>query len=664
MFWSYLFQITIILINQFLSHVFLFVLLSFSAVAQKAQLEMEIDSVLNQEYENDSIRTASYMRFVAERRYSQPSKKLINEAFAIANRIDNDALLAICYMHYGNYFIFNSQLDSAEFFLEEGMKIPILKKRPFVEISFFTAKGGINNRKGAYDKAIEYYLSASDILDRYDEKELEKDSPKYRRFHGQSGSIRNALANLYQDIGEYDLALTNYELSANHFKQFGGVYEAGVILANKGALLLKMNKLDEALEAQLNGRALKVESGLSSKSVATSDLNIGMIYAAQEKYDEALKKFDEAAVVFEEGGYLFEQCYVYTEKGLVYLAREDWERAKDFCLKGKVIAEKQQEVDYYAKSCDCLYKVYKKLDQPKEALAYFEIVNEINDSIFNEKQVRNITRLEMQYEFEKEQALQAEADRERKRINSIITASLIALLSLISIIAIVTYRNFKNKQKAETLLSAQNVTISKTLNEKETLLKEIHHRVKNNLQVISSLLNIQSRHIEDPKAIEAIQEGRNRVKSMALIHQNLYQDDDLVGVNSKDYIEKLIRSLVTNYKIDQSKLNVVTEIDDVSLDVDVMIPIGLVLNELISNALKYAFVETQEGEILVKFKESKDLIFLLVSDSGIGLPSDFNVAESKSLGFKLIKSFSNKLKADLKISGEGGTTVALTIPKT
>lgn len=208
----------------------------------------------------------------------------------------------------------------------------------------------------------------------------------------------------------------------------------------------------------------------------------------------------------------------------------------------------------------------------------------------------------------------------------------------------------------------KNEQISKALGDKQFLLKEIHHRVKNNLQVISSLLSLQSRQLEDPKAREAIQSGRNRVKSMVLIHQKLYQDEDLVGVDVVEYIEKLTRSLVESYKIRDTEIKIYTEVDEIKLDVDTIIPIGLILNELISNALKYAFEEDKEGTINVSLKKKEHCITLKVSDDGQGLPETFSIENSKSLGYRLIRAFAEKLKATLTVEHPpAGTTVSMLI---
>jgi len=184
------------------------------------------------------------------------------------------------------------------------------------------------------------------------------------------------------------------------------------------------------------------------------------------------------------------------------------------------------------------------------------------------------------------------------------------------------------------------------------------------LQVVSSLLNLQSRNITDATALAAITEGKNRVKSMALIHQNLYRDDNLMGVDVKEYIEKLTLSLFSSYQIAPNAVSLKTDIDQLQLDVDTVVPLGLILNELISNALKYAFEENTFGGVVeIKLKQENDKLLLEVNDNGKGLPSGWNYEQLSSMGYQLIRSFVQKMKAELFITGSDGTKVKMLISK-
>lgn len=209
----------------------------------------------------------------------------------------------------------------------------------------------------------------------------------------------------------------------------------------------------------------------------------------------------------------------------------------------------------------------------------------------------------------------------------------------------------------------KNRIIRKQADEMEVLNREIHHRVKNNLQVISSLLDIQSQTLKDEEAAEVIRESRQRVQSMAFIHQNLYQSNAVQEIGLNNYINTLADHLFQSYNIRKDKIRFTTDIDKISLHSDTVIPLGMILNELISNSLKYAFKDIEEGEIKVAMKQQQNELFLQVRDNGRGLPPGFDISKLQSFGFKVIRAFAQKLKAKLHIDGSHGTNVELVISK-
>ena len=230
---------------------------------------------------------------------------------------------------------------------------------------------------------------------------------------------------------------------------------------------------------------------------------------------------------------------------------------------------------------------------------------------------------------------------------------------LFFLLATILYYLFRLKQKSSAALRQKNQAIRSSLAEKEILLKEIHHRVKNNLQTISSLLSLQARYVADPKALDAIREGQNRVHSMALIHQRLYQNKDLRNISAANYICQLSAYLFETYNIDSEKIKLCSEIDQIELDIDTIIPLGLILNELITNALKHAFPGKETGIINISLKRSdRSLVLLEVRDNGIGLNPRQNTFR-RSFGLMLVETFALKLNADLKFYAQSGTRVQL-----
>jgi PAS domain S-box-containing protein len=196
-----------------------------------------------------------------------------------------------------------------------------------------------------------------------------------------------------------------------------------------------------------------------------------------------------------------------------------------------------------------------------------------------------------------------------------------------------------------------------SLREKETLLKEIHHRVKNNLQVISSLLSLQSRHIPDPRSSAMLQESQDRVYSIALVHEKLYQTNNLESISFREYLDALIPHLAETWTGSRSKVTVEVEPDDISLPIDISIPCGLIINELVTNALKHAFPNGDKGLILVSVKQNDDHLTISVKDNGIGMPKGIDVHKPGSLGLELITTLARQLHAQLAVSSSNGTMI-------
>jgi PAS domain S-box-containing protein len=204
--------------------------------------------------------------------------------------------------------------------------------------------------------------------------------------------------------------------------------------------------------------------------------------------------------------------------------------------------------------------------------------------------------------------------------------------------------------------------IKASLEEKEVLLKEIHHRVKNNLQVISSLLYLQSKSIKDKAALQMFQESQNRVRSMAFIHERLYQSQDLARVDFAEYVRSLTNYLFRSYGVSTDVIQLKINMDDVPLSIDTAIPCGLIVNELVSNSLKYAFPDGKGGEIRIELGSDGDNRFaLMVSDDGVGLPEDVDFRKTESLGLQLVNNLSvAQLEGAIDLDRSGGTTFRIT----
>lgn len=214
-------------------------------------------------------------------------------------------------------------------------------------------------------------------------------------------------------------------------------------------------------------------------------------------------------------------------------------------------------------------------------------------------------------------------------------------------------------------LSASNASLTALLGEKDVLLKEIHHRVKNNLQTISSLLNLQAGNIKDAEARQLFMDTRFRVRSMALIHEKLYQSHDLARIDFADYLKTLTSGLAGSFSGVAASVRISVEVEDIMLAVDSAVPCGLIVNELVTNCFKYAFAGGRSGEISVRMARAEGARFRLsVADDGVGFPKGVNFRETESLGMQLVTTLTDQLDGDVQMTNGAGTKFEITFPET
>ncbi|MBN3582789.1 tetratricopeptide repeat protein [Algoriphagus aestuarii] len=391
---------------------------------------------------------------------------------------------------------------------------------------------------------------------------------------------------------------------------------------------------------------------------------IGKIYFSQGQYRNAISEYQSALSNLTNLDSR-EIASVYHNLGLSYSRVGDFSKADEYLNKAL-----NYRLDFGQKSS--LAPTYLALSESnrdrgnfKAAYDNFIQYKAYEDSIFNETKSKQIAELQTQYETEqKDQTiLKLEQQSEIQRLQTETQKSQIYLsLGGIIILVLVAFGFFYRsqlKQKTNTELALKNEEIAKQNSEKELLLKEIHHRVKNNLQIISSLLSMQSRGIKDLKVIDAMKESQSRVKTMALIHEKLYQYENLASIDMQAYIRQLSDFLTQTYGKNK-EIQVIIRSEEINLDIDTAVPLGLITNELLSNALKYAFEDSQKGTIEIDLKKfSANSYRLVVSDSGKGIDQDIDIEKSSSLGLRLVRTLTRQINGNLSISSQEGTTFSI-----
>lgn len=306
------------------------------------------------------------------------------------------------------------------------------------------------------------------------------------------------------------------------------------------------------------------------------------------------------------------------------------------------------------------------------AIEHFRKYKLISDSLYNEAKSKQIEELNVKYEVEKkeqnltilqkENTLQQKSLRQEKITRNYILASVLLLLLIVGLL----YNRYQLKQRANSQLEAsrqkiekQNISLQHLVKEKEWLLKEIHHRVKNNLHTISGLLDAQASYLQNKEALTAITDSQHRVQAMSLLHQKLFNSESLSNVQMQEYIHELVGYLEHSFGTQQAvKFNV--DVDHLELGLSYALPIGLILNEAITNAIKYAFPGKQEGAVNVQLKrQAANHCLLLIADNGKGLPADFDPQQSNSMGMSLMQGLSDDINGVFSIHNNFGTEIKI-----
>lgn len=613
-----------------------------------------IDSLLNiaETSTVDTIRIKAYLDAVSYLMDGHPDRGIqyAKTALALARKSNDRMREGDCLKHIGICYDYKGDLDSCFYYVNQSIDVfaglgqteEHAMAIADIAIAYYV--------RGNYEMALRYYFKSADLLKNVKSRHLAK--------------TLNNIGLLYKARKDYDNAIRYFKESVSIKEEHGD--EGGLVntYMNIGSMYQSKKQADSALLF-----AQKCFD-LAKKLNRTDD----MAGASGNKGEAlfALGRFEESEMAFKEGyrlaktsdchncmpGILHGLAELYVQKKQYSQALELLYTAVEMCRTGN---KTQQLTRLYNDLSDC----YRAMGDFRMALKYRDSLNELSDKVLNEENIRQINELSTVYETaEKEKKILAldleknssiaEALRRKEERNYFIIATL-----LVTALAVVAFRAYASNKKKKELLNRQNIVIEASLRDKEILLKEIHHRVKNNLQMVSSLLSLQTDYIKDEYALDAVKESRNRVHSMALIHQNLYQEDNLTGIAVDEYIGKLCDNLFQSYNIKPGRVNLVKEVEALTLDVDVVVPLGLIINELITNCLKYAFPGNREGMIKLILKEDNKQLRLFVYDNGIGfLKNPVNEVPS-TFGFKMIHAFVQKMKGQLNIYTEDGARVEI-----
>src|SRR5260221_1306195 len=354
-----------------------------------------------------------------------------------------------------------------------------------------------------------------------------------------------------------------------------------------------------------------------------------------------------------------------------YIASKQYSSALAYLIKNKPLTYQLGSPVEISENYHQWFRLDSAQGNYKSALYNLAEFNKINDSIFTQTKSKQNQLLQVEYETEKkdnnikmkEQEIQVLTQQDQLRQARLKKANFVRNVTFGGILMLLVftglfYRQYRQKQKANLAITQKNDLLRRLLNEKEWLLKEVHHRVKNNLHTVMSLLESQSAYL-DNDALLAVQDSQHRVFAMSLIHQKLYQSDNSTAIDMSWYLPDLLNYLLDSFDTRQ-RIRFRSDIENIRLDVSMAIPIGLILNEAITNSIKYAFPQNADGEINIQMiKTGGKMVRLSIADNGIGLPSDWNKMLNNSLGLKLMKGLSEDIHGRFSIINNEGTKVVI-----
>lgn len=417
---------------------------------------------------------------------------------------------------------------------------------------------------------------------------------------------------------------------------------------NLGAVYRNQHQYEKAIETYNKAYDLKLKTN-DSIGMGRALANIGTAYQYLKQYDKAEKYLMQSNDIFQKFKTKDNQIINNAALAQLKMVQGKYAESKKFLEQGIAVGK---DLDQPHEMMD-LYQVYTELDSLsgdyKSAFRHLRLQNDFQKKISQADSKRKMERLELIYqtkEKENELVLRQTTIQNRNKVIWIIAG--ISALLLLALLRLFWLRNKLHKA---------NRQLNDLVNEKENLVKEIHHRVKNNLQVISSLLNMHVRKVRDPQSKKIFDDGISRIQAMSLIHQNIYSHSNLQQIQPREYVEKLVQQLFVTYQIPDKTIKIQTSIDDIELDIEKLMSLGLILNEILSNAFKYAFNGSKTGTIDILLHQPKpNEIEMIIKDNGSGISIEMIDEPGDSLGMRLIQAFSEKLKATLSIGNVSGTT--------
>lgn len=624
----------------------IFTLGVFLLIMQKAPTAVSQGTVPTRRVDTAVINDLYRDAFLSAEENLKKSDALINKAWKMSIDIGDDRGIADGYYYTGKVYLRKDALDVASRYFEKAVSLYTQGQFSDNLPDCYLQLGKIYIAEGRYYTGLQNFLNglrvATDNGRSTDQVELSL----------QLASYHNTVS---KDYGEAIAMLNDAEKLANATDY---TVALGPIYLQYGISYLERRDYDRAQHyVALARRSFDRES--ATEQLLNVLLVEGDVYAAMRDKLRLATVLDEALPLIDSVGdeRMKTNCRLLYATELYFL--EDYEGALNICetLYPSVGQADPQQVRSRIQSLHV--KVLYAMGEAQRADSLFEAYEYAKDSLYTAHYIGQGREMSESYRLDKferqikEQELMLSNTRYQRY-------GLITGIGVLLTILIVLYFLFRDKDKLahrvaikNTEISVQNEVLKQANKQNELLLREIHHRVKNNLQIINSLLSLQSRKTSNPDVIAMMRESSSRIHSIALIHNKLYEQQSINRLDIQDYIEQLGAHLLSIYNVDKKDIRFEVKAHEVLLDIDTAIPVGLILTELITNSLKYAFAGREQGEIQVDMRrEGENNYELVFKDNGIGIPEAKRQRTNETLGFRLIHSLTSQLAGMIQYTFE------------
>lgn len=532
--------------------------------------------------------------------------------------------------------ILNGRLEKSRVFYERNLELALSSQDNLWQAKAFFALTEVTRRQGDDVLTLDYLLKALGILGESGDRST-------------LGKIYNGLGNYHREAGSYDKALGYYEKTIEVRRQLAdsvGLFRSYQLVGNLYAAQELSTRAKQSFIQSLSYQ----NSNIRTRSKAAAYSNLGSIYVNENELDSAKYYYDLALIELALIDDKYSQVGLLNNLAALTYGNGNYKAANTLALQGVTLAI---EIDAPKLLSSLYYNIsdnYKALGNYKESFHYYKLSDSIDYEVTNTDKNAQLAEMQVKYKA-------AEKDKEIAQQNLDLTKAdtqrnqLIAGVVLLLFVIVFVSWSLARKRRSNKALALQKSLVEKREKEKALLLRELHHRVKNNFQIVSSLLNLQYYDTEDKETAEAIKSGQARVEAMSMIHRELYQSDNITTIEMQDYVSHLIDNTAYSFNYDSGEFDIKLDISHAPLGVKYAIPLGVIINELITNSFKHAFkaVDRPLLGVLLEIDSTSKRVTLKLWDNGPGIPDSSEIKET-SFGLELIQDLVSQLKGKLTTS--------------